>query len=175
MNKDQCIAILSYRATRLPWCELSPSELLMVRRIRTGLPQIREEIPSWSYMHTFRNQDEDYKDKQAQSYNKYHPSGPLEDIPSDTDVWVRSGKENVPGTVSSEDDTPRSYLVDTPSGPIQRNQVDLNPKPETESNCELSSGSTQQDPNSQPLTQSPIKTRSTTGTPIIPPDRLVYS
>ena len=69
----------------------------------------------------------------------------------------------MPGTVLSEADTPRLYLVDTPSGPTRRNRIDLNPKPqpETEPNCELSSGSTQQDPNSQPLTRSPIRTRST--------------
>ena len=68
-------------------------------------------------------------------------------------------EEKMPGTVSSEADTPKSYLVDTPSGPIQRNLINLNPKPETEANCELccSYGSTQQDPNSQPLTWSPIK------------------
>ena len=153
-------------------------ELLMRRRIRTGLSWIREKmIPSWSYMHTFRKLHEDYKGRWAESYNKGHGCQPLDSIPSDTDVWVRSGKEKVPGTVSSEADMPRSYHVDTPSGPIRRNRIDLNPKPqpETEPNCELSSGSTQQDPISQPLTRSPIKTRSTTGTPIIPPDRLIYS
>ena len=33
----------------------------------------------------------------------------------------------MPGTVSSEADTPRSYLVDTPSGPIQKIYIiDLN-------------------------------------------------
>ena len=73
MTKDPFIALLSYRATPLPWCGLSPGELLMGKQIRTGLPQIREEmIPSWSYMHTFIKQDEDYKGKQAESYNKHH-------------------------------------------------------------------------------------------------------
>ena len=150
----------------------------MGKQIRTGLPQLREEmIPSWSYMHTFRKQDEDYKGRQSESYKKHHRCRPLDNIPSDTDVWVRSGKEKVLGTVSSEADMPRSYLVSTPSGPTQRNRIDLNSKPQPgkEPNCEVSSRSTQWDPISQPLTRSPIKTRSTTATPIIPPDRLIYS
>ena len=34
-SKDPYMALLSYRATPLPWCNLSPTELLMGRRIRT--------------------------------------------------------------------------------------------------------------------------------------------
>ena len=34
-----CMALLSYWATPLPWCNLSPAELLMGRHIQTPLPQ----------------------------------------------------------------------------------------------------------------------------------------
>ena len=36
---DPYIALLSYRATPLSWCDLSPAELCMGRRLRTSVPQ----------------------------------------------------------------------------------------------------------------------------------------
>ena len=49
------MALLSYRATPLPWCNLSPAELLMGRHIQTPLPQIGEQlIPKWPYLSEFR-------------------------------------------------------------------------------------------------------------------------
>ena len=40
-TSDTYLALLSYRATPLPWCRLSPAELLMGRRLRTDVPQVR--------------------------------------------------------------------------------------------------------------------------------------
>ena len=39
-TSDMALSLLSYRATPLPWCHLSPAELLMGRRLRTELPQV---------------------------------------------------------------------------------------------------------------------------------------
>ena len=39
-TSDIYLALLSYRATPLPWCRLSPAELLMGRRPRTDVPQV---------------------------------------------------------------------------------------------------------------------------------------
>ena len=38
-TEDVNLTLLSYRATLLPWCVLSPSELLMSRNINTDVPQ----------------------------------------------------------------------------------------------------------------------------------------
>ena len=37
---DPHLALLNYRATPLPWCGLSPAELLFGQRPRTTIPQV---------------------------------------------------------------------------------------------------------------------------------------
>ena len=49
--KDPHMALLSYRATPLEWCGLTPAELLMGHKIRTDLPQPKSNyIPTWTHM-----------------------------------------------------------------------------------------------------------------------------
>lgn len=46
---DPFLALLNYRATPLLWCNLSPAELLMRRRLHTTLPQTTHQLtPSLS-------------------------------------------------------------------------------------------------------------------------------
>lgn len=57
-SADPYLALMSYRATPLPWCDLSPTKLLMGRRIRTSIPQITQQfVPEWSYLQDFRKKD----------------------------------------------------------------------------------------------------------------------
>lgn len=57
-SPDPYMALLSYRATPLPWCGLSPAELLMGRQIRTDVLQIKSHfIPSWPHLKGFREKD----------------------------------------------------------------------------------------------------------------------
>ena len=61
---DPYLALLTYRATSLPWCCRSPGEPLMVRKVRTELPQTTEQfIPDWHFLNDFRERDEAYKKK----------------------------------------------------------------------------------------------------------------
>ena len=47
-SDDHCLALPNFRSTPLPWCNLSPAELLMGRCLRTKLPQVPQHLtPIW--------------------------------------------------------------------------------------------------------------------------------
>ena len=53
------------KATPLPWCNLSPTQLLMERRTRTMVPEANGVlVPSWQNLTDFRKVDKQYKKKQ---------------------------------------------------------------------------------------------------------------
>ena len=60
-SSDQCLALLSYRTTPLPFCGLSPAELSQGRRLRSDVPQtIQTLVPTWQYTKEFRRLDEEF-------------------------------------------------------------------------------------------------------------------
>ena len=169
-TEDPFAALLSYRATPFPWCNLSPAQLSMGRSIRTAVPQTSDQlIPDWPYLPDFRRQDAEVKRKQKQNFDQRHRVQDQPDIPDGTEVWVTSGAAGSPvrGTVTAHADTPRSYIVKTPTGLIQRNRQHLNIVPPVE---------TIHDQVDSPDLEPPrrIMTRSQTGTKIRPPERLSY-
>ena len=87
--------LLSYRATPLPWCGLSPAKLLMGRCIRTGKRSISLLIGLISM---------------------------ISELSEGTPVWISTQGNNSPGTVSQQLESPRSYTVDTPTGQVRRNR-----------------------------------------------------
>ena len=170
-SDDPYLALLSYRATPLQWCNLSQSELLMGRRLRTTLPQTSTLlIPRWPYLPEFKRADKDYKSRTRANFDRRHRVVDLPEIPVDQDVWVSSDGDTVPRTVVSRATTPRSYIVCTPSGEISRNRSQLRVMPET-AEPESRANTETDDSQSQPRS-SPIMTRSRTGVDIRPPDRL---
>ena len=122
-SEDLYIVLLSYRATPLPRCNLSPAELCMGRRLRTSLPiATKQLIPQWPYIKSFRELNKQYKGKQKASYDRSHRAKVVPSIPSNTQVWITSEKQLIPGNVISTAESPRSYVVETPTGEIQRNR-----------------------------------------------------
>ena len=84
---DPFLALLSYRATPLPWCGRSPSELLMGRSIRINLPQTSDSlIPQWSYLPEFRRQNNLFKQRQKRDYDCRHRTQELPAIPDGTEM-----------------------------------------------------------------------------------------
>ena len=89
-SDDPQLALLTYRATPLPWCNLSPAQLLMGRNLRTTVPQVTTHlIPKWSYLEEFREKDKDFKEKQKRDYDRHYRTSVMPDIPEDTAVWIR--------------------------------------------------------------------------------------
>ena len=165
-STDPYKALLSYRATPMPWCALSPAELLMGRTIRTDIPQVKENfIPKWPHTKNFKSLDEKYKRLQKEHYDKRHRVRTLPSLPEDMPVWVETRGFQTLGRVSHAADPPRSYVVETASGHLRRNCTHLRTRSEVEqaaSSAEPVIGP------SRPVT------RAQTGTAIRPPDRLRY-
>ena len=84
-SPDVNLALLSYRATPLPWCGLSPAELLMGRVIRTDVPQdVKTFTPEWSYLPTYRDKEKRYREVQKQNYDHPHRTRRLPELPNNT-------------------------------------------------------------------------------------------
>ena len=70
---DPYMALLSYCATPLPWCGLSLAELLMGRKIRMDVPQLKSNfIPKWEHIRNFRKLDTAFRQMQKENYDRRH-------------------------------------------------------------------------------------------------------
>ena len=166
-SSDPFLALLSYRATPIPWCGRSPAELLMGRKIRSTLPMSTDNLtPQWCYLSDFKEADKRYKSKLKRNYDRCHRVRDLPEIPDNTNVWITTGGQPVVGQTSNMANTPRSYNVQTSSGVVRRNRAHLNVVPPNPSHMQNAP-----QPNSQ-SGRSPIMTRSRTGTVVNPPERL---
>ena len=173
-SKDPFEALLAYRATPLPWCGRSPAELLMGRKIRSTLPVTSSTlVPEWSYLKEFQRANETFKQRQKTEYDRRHRVRNLPEIPDNTDVWVRPDGSPIAGRTITSANTPRSYIVQTPTGETRRNRSQLNIQPPTTADTPFTANVPQPDhgANEQQL-RSPVMTRSRTGTLIAPPNRL---
>ena len=130
-SSDPHLAILAYRATPMPWCGLSPSELCMGRRLRTTVPQTKQQlIPTWPYLTRFRAANAELKAKQK-NFDRRHRVREPSEIQDDAEVWVRTDGHTVGGRIVGPAGTPRSYIVETPAGEVCRNQDHLTVVPPT--------------------------------------------
>ena len=138
---------------------------LMGRRIKTDVPQVKANfIPQWPYTESFRELDAKFKASQKDNYDKRYRVRELPPLPKDRNVWVNTREQQVPGRILQMADTPRLYVVETPTTQVRRNRTHLRPRSEpTEMNSDESS-----------VTPPRPVTRSQTGVTIHPPDRLRY-
>ena len=124
---------MSYRATPLTWCSFSPAELLMGRKIRTTVPQTSRQLtPQWPYLEEFCRLNKLHKERQMNSFDLKHGTKELPGLLDDTEVWITSPTEPIRGRVVMPAVTPRSYVVQTPTGEVRRNRS-LRVVPETDS------------------------------------------
>ena len=160
-STDPHLAVFSYRATPMPWyqCGWNPVELLMGRQIRTTVPQTKKVLtPNWSYLPQFKQVNAQFKRKRKEDFDRRHCAQEQPEIPDGSEVIITTDKEPTDDRVIEPTESPRSYLVKTPSGAVCRNRSHLNiiPNPTSESDPETGT----------PLRR--IVTRSQTGTSIYP-------
>ena len=164
-STDQYLALLTYRATPFPWCGLSPAELLMGRRLKTDVPQVRQLlVPNWPHLEGFEEKDKQLKLQQKENYDRRHRVRPLPPLLEDTPVWVNTQGRQTPGRVVTTAATPRSYIVDTSTGHVRRNRQHIVPNPQN----------TEPDDTPTATTVDRRVTRSQAGVRLQPPDRLMY-
>ena len=115
--QDVFLSLLGYRATPLPSSGLSPGELLMGRRLRTDLPETKQRLtPNWLHLQGFPKKDKEMKQRQKELYDRQRRVRSVPTWPDDTPVWVNTQGHQVPGRVFTTAETPRSYVVEIPSG-----------------------------------------------------------
>ncbi|XP_065891689.1 uncharacterized protein [Dysidea avara] len=172
--KDPYMALLSYHATPLQWCNLSPAELLQGRQIRTDLPQPK---PQWNHTQHLNELHSKYKSDQSKYYNNRHRIKSLPQLPDDTPVWVQTENSQVHGTIVHQAATPRSYIVSTPSGQLRRNRINLRPRlgrKMVEGMNRIPETSVQEPANRVEESQDRVVARSQSGVMIRAPDRLRF-
>ena len=86
-------------------------------------------------------------------------------IQDETDVWVTSESQHIQGQIISRANNPRSYVIEIPSGELQRNRTHLNIIPEQQPRSTIECPQT-------PASPRRIVTRYQTGTACKPADRL---
>jgi len=95
----------------------------MGRKVKTDIPQTASQLtPQWYFLPDFKQKDKDFKEKQKKNYDHKHCARPIDTLPDNTPVWVRTGNNQTPGSNAS---TPRSYVVSTPCGQVRRNRQHL--------------------------------------------------
>ena len=130
------------------------------------MPQAKELlIPNWPHLSDLAERDRQYKEKQKEDFDRCHRARTLPSLPNDSDVWVNTQRNQVSGQVVSPAATPRSYIIDVPTGRVRRNRTHIIPQPTTSLNVD------------EPLshdTDNGIITHSRSGVTVRPPDRLTY-
>lgn len=122
-NDDPYIALLSYRDTPGP-SGFSPAQLLMGRKLQTRLPGLPERLdPDPPSRDEFKKRDAAYKAQQVQAFTSRHSASLLPPLTAGDRVWVRD--LHCPATQLSPTQRPRSYVVETPRGVVQRNRRHL--------------------------------------------------
>ena len=153
-QEDPFLALMAYRATPIPATGKTPSELIMGRLIRTTLPTLTKVLEPKLPNHTAikgadikakRGYNESFdKRNGARELPKLQPGDRVRAKLDDEKQWTTEAK------VVREDQSPRSYIIDTGGRRLRRNRRHLRKVPTP--TCYDTSGDDSQIPdiNSEP-------------------------
>ena len=126
-NNNPYLGLLTYRSTPLQ-NGLSPSELLMGRRLRTRLPVLPSTLMPGIGIKDLEQvmaKEERLRGKQERNFNESHRARDLPPLEPGDSVWVRDKDRE--GQVLCRTPNPRSYLIETSQGTLRRNRASLVP------------------------------------------------
>ncbi|KAL1446646.1 hypothetical protein MTO96_044509 [Rhipicephalus appendiculatus] len=93
---------------------------------RTRLPKTSQLLePAWPPSVPFTQRDQDNRRRQASDFNRRHADRTLRPLQAGERVWVQD--VNSPAIILGPAQRPRSYVVETPTGVLQRNRKHLVP------------------------------------------------
>ena len=124
-------ALMIYNATPIAATGYSPAQLLMGRKIRTNLPQNAHfSEPKWPEFDEISDNHDKSRAKAEIAYNKAHGARPLSPLKPGDKVRImhpqaKQWSQETASVVGPAGDNPRSYMVDTPTGPLRRNRRHL--------------------------------------------------
>jgi hypothetical protein len=122
-SKDPYAALLLYRATPLR-NGLSPSELLMGRKLKTKLPMLPSTlIPKTQNHSMIQEKETNLKQQQRDNYNQRHMAREAPPLKAGDTVFIKDMAK--PGQVVAKHHNPRSYIIRTEHGNIRRNASHL--------------------------------------------------
>uniref|UniRef100_A0AAY5L1S7 Integrase catalytic domain-containing protein n=1 Tax=Esox lucius TaxID=8010 RepID=A0AAY5L1S7_ESOLU len=128
-QEDPLLALMAYRATPTSSTGVSPSELLMGRKIRITLPTLQDKLkPNWPNEDVIRRADAAAKQRQPCYYNRRNGVRILPPLsPGDPVLTKLDGQKQwtMPAVVHSSSSTPRSYIVETAQGERYRRNCHL--------------------------------------------------
>ena len=132
-QEDPFLALMAYRATPIPATGKTPSELIMGRLIRTTLPTLAKVLePKLPNHAAVKGSDVEAKKGYKQSFDRRNGTRELPKL--QTGDWVRTELDNekqwsTEAQVISEDQSPRTYIIDTGGRVLRRNRRHLKKVP----------------------------------------------
>ena len=132
-QNDPEIALLNYRTTPHSSTGVSPSELLMSRKLRTKLPTLPQQlVPKTIKRSVVEQNDTESKAKSKKQFDKHKGVQVLKPINPGDQVLIKTDLEkqwDTRGTVVAAAPQQRSYLINTPAGVVRRNRRHLQKTP----------------------------------------------
>ena len=131
-NANPHLGLLAYRSAPLA-NGLTPSEILMGRRLRNKLPLVPENLrPRKIDQEKLQKKEQEYRERYSDNYNTRHRAVELPTLQQGDKVFIRDQARY--GEVEKKLESPRSYQLVTETGSvIRRNRRALVHKPEVQS------------------------------------------